>query len=249
MSSFSGTIGYIIGKKKRMMNVNKNGNLLWQILVREIYILMKHYKTIENLQQEFINIKITKDIKPSQKIIEKCKIMTNLEEEENEEIKNNWSTILYNCQYSYINMLKTGYILNKKEEDGYIFMLDFNKKTAFFFYKGLDGKQKALNSATIKDIMDFEDMPTNSLQTIYEKQQTDFTIFYEKLQELNKEINVLNEFKEKQDDENIINKLNKLLDEKEWQKKQLYLNRKMFFNHMKMIHLIEEETSLKCNKW
>jgi len=243
----SGTIGYIIGKKKRMMNVNKDGNLLWQILVREIYVLMKHYKTIENLKKEFTNIKITKDIIFSQKVIEKCKIMTNLEEEEN--AKKEWSIILHNCQYSYINMLKVGYILNKKEEDGYVFMFDFNKQIAFFYYKELDGKQRSLNSATIKDIMSFEDMPTNSLQYIYEKQETDFGIFYNQFIKLNEEINVLNTFKEKQDDENIINKINKLLSEKEWEKKQLHLNRRPFFNHMKLINLIEEETSMKCNKW
>lgn len=232
----SGTIGYIIGKKKRMMEVKNDGNLLWQILVREIYILMKHYKTIENVKNEFNKIKIAKDETPSQKIIDKCRITTNLEEEE----KNKWSIILHNCQYSYINMLKTGYIVNKKEEDGYIFLLDFNKNAVFFSYKELDGTQRSLNSATIKDIMEFEDMPTNSLQYIYEKQKTDFDIFYEQFDKLNEEINILNTFKEKQDDENIINKLNKLLSEKEWEKKQLNLNRRPFFHHLKLIHLIDE---------
>ena len=40
-----GAFGYIIGKKKRLMTVNDDADLLWKILVREIYVLMKHYKT------------------------------------------------------------------------------------------------------------------------------------------------------------------------------------------------------------
>ena len=42
-----GFFGYIIGKKKRIMQVQCDADLLWQILVREIYILMKHFKAIK----------------------------------------------------------------------------------------------------------------------------------------------------------------------------------------------------------
>ena len=49
----SGTFGYIIGKKKRMMYVHCDADLLWQILVREIYVLMKHYGSKEALQTAF----------------------------------------------------------------------------------------------------------------------------------------------------------------------------------------------------
>jgi hypothetical protein len=58
--SCQGVFGYIIGKKKRMMDVKNDANLLWQILVREIYVLMKHYKTKETLQDAFETIKVTK---------------------------------------------------------------------------------------------------------------------------------------------------------------------------------------------
>ena len=43
-----GSFGYKIGKKIRLMRVNYDADLLWQILVREIYVLIKHYKTIED---------------------------------------------------------------------------------------------------------------------------------------------------------------------------------------------------------
>ena len=55
-----GVFGYIIGKKKRMMKVEDDADILWQILVREIYILINHYKTKEKLQEAFSLIKICK---------------------------------------------------------------------------------------------------------------------------------------------------------------------------------------------
>jgi hypothetical protein len=38
--------------------VNDDADLLWQILVREIFILMKHYKSIEALKEAFLKIKV-----------------------------------------------------------------------------------------------------------------------------------------------------------------------------------------------
>ena len=43
-----GVFGYIIGKKKRMMKVSDDADLLWQIGTREIYLLMNKYKTKEH---------------------------------------------------------------------------------------------------------------------------------------------------------------------------------------------------------
>ena len=56
-----GVFGYIIGRKKRMMLVNIDADMFWQILVREIYVLMKHYETKEALQRAFETIKTTKN--------------------------------------------------------------------------------------------------------------------------------------------------------------------------------------------
>jgi hypothetical protein len=48
-----GSFGYKIGRKVRLMQVQRDADLLWQILVREIYVLIKHYGTIEALRQAF----------------------------------------------------------------------------------------------------------------------------------------------------------------------------------------------------
>ena len=56
-----GVFGYIIGKKRRLMHVQCDADLLWQILVREIYVLMKHYGSNQLLQEAFEKIKSTKN--------------------------------------------------------------------------------------------------------------------------------------------------------------------------------------------
>ena len=60
-----GVFGYIIGKKKRFMIVENDTELLWQILVREIYILMKKFASIEVMKKAFEQIKVAKN-KPRQ---------------------------------------------------------------------------------------------------------------------------------------------------------------------------------------
>jgi hypothetical protein len=65
-----GTFGYIIGKKKRIMHVQNDADLLWQILVREIYILMKYFGSKKILQEAFEKIKVVKS-QPKQADIEK----------------------------------------------------------------------------------------------------------------------------------------------------------------------------------
>ena len=57
--SSQGIFGYIIGKKKRLIYVENDSSILWQVLVREIYVLMKHYKTKESLEYAFNSIKTT----------------------------------------------------------------------------------------------------------------------------------------------------------------------------------------------
>ena len=124
-----GAFGYIIGKKKRLIYVNDDADLLWQLLVREIYVLMKHYGSKEALQTAFENIKTTKGI-PKKEDIEKYKMFTDFEIE-----REDWYSILRHCQSSFINILEAGYINNQKEEYGLIFMLDFNKCSVSFYGK------------------------------------------------------------------------------------------------------------------
>ena len=72
-----GAFGYIIGKKKRLMHIQYVADLLLQTLVREIYILLKHYETIDNMRAAFENLKIAKN-KPKNDVIEKCKYFSDL---------------------------------------------------------------------------------------------------------------------------------------------------------------------------
>ena len=60
-----GVFGFIICKKKRLMKVSDDADLLWQIGTREIYLLMNKYKTKEALEEAFSQIKVLKhDKKP-----------------------------------------------------------------------------------------------------------------------------------------------------------------------------------------
>lgn len=72
-----GAFGYIIGKKKRLMPVNDDADLLWQLLVREIYVLMKHFKTKEDLQKAFEAIVVAKN-KPNFGQTQQCRCFTDL---------------------------------------------------------------------------------------------------------------------------------------------------------------------------
>jgi spermidine/putrescine-binding protein len=105
-----GFFGYTIGKKKRIMRVQQDADLLWQILVREIYVLMCHYKTKEELEKAFEKIKTTKSNKPKPTDIEKCKIFADFTLPSP---LNDWISLLRYNQLSYINLLESGYILNE----------------------------------------------------------------------------------------------------------------------------------------
>jgi len=239
---YEGTFGYIIGKKKRIMYVKNDANLLWQILVREIYVLMKHYKTKEALQQAFETIKITKvKPKPKKEDKEKCKIFTDLEAIQ--DTPDDWCNILRYCQGSYINILDAGYIVNQSNEVGQVFMLDFNKGIARFFTTDLSGKTKELNIATIEEIMEFDDMPTNSYTEIVTEMHNKFSEFnvkYSKVQEEIDKINIIISEAKKQCSYNIEKKAKELLDSMLWERKRLILERRVFYNRLKALDLIDE---------
>ena len=242
-----GCFGYIIGKKKRIMQVQCDADLLWQILVREIYILMKHFKTKELLQEAFELIKITKS-NPKLEDIEKCKIFTNFEIH-NSYINTNkedisWTNILHFCQSSYINILEAGYIINEKEENGLIFMLDFNKGSVKFYNKDLTKKIQEFNSATIEEIMEFDEMPTKSYKEIVSEMEEKFIQYYTNLSKIDEEINKLNNIKKKAQEQCAINielKVKNLLDEMEFERTNINMGRRVFYNRLQALDLIEEE--------
>ena len=239
-----GAFGYIIGTKKRIMLVNDDADLLWQILVREIYVLMKHYKTKEDLQKAFEAIVVAKN-KPNFGQTQQCKCFTDFENSDDDDW--NWSALLRYCQSSFINILESGHILNEKHGlYGHIFLLDFNKGEVSFFYKDCDDKDKEIDSAKIEEIMDFEDMPSKSYTEIVAEMRDRFAVFYENITKVRTEIEKLNKLlaeSKRQGAANIEEKVDKLLYEMKIEERKLNSGRRVFYNRLKVLDLIEEENN------
>jgi hypothetical protein len=233
-----GVFGYIIGKKKRISHVQHDADLLWQILVREIYVLMKHYGTNEALKEAFEKIRSPKN-KPKAEDIKKCKIFADLEFPSED-----WKCILKWCESSYINMLESGYILNQKEEYGQIFMLDLNNFSVSYYSKKPDGSAKVLcASATIEDIMKFDDMPKMSYIEIVNEMNETFKIWNDKYSKVNEELEKLNILKKeakRQGAGNIEDKVDKLIYDLNSERVKLNMSRRVFYHRLKSLDLIED---------
>lgn len=235
-----GAFGYIIGRKKRLMQVKNDADLLWQVLVREIYVLMKHFQTKEALMNAFEKIKTTKSL-PKQTDIEKFRIFTNLETQAN--VAKDWPTILYYCQSSFINILEAGYMINDCNENGLIFIIDFNKGKVNYYSRDLNGKITNIETATLEEIMNFDDMPIKSHTEIVEEMKTSFIDFNDKYLKIEEELQKLKKLKDvakTQNATNIEDKVNKLIDDMNWEKKKLNSNRRFFYYRLKALDLIEE---------
>ena len=237
----SGTFGYIIGKKKRMMYVHNDADLLWQILVREIYVLMKHYGSKEEMQKAFESIKTTKN-KPKISDINNLKVFTDLNvscESESE-----WYCLLRHCQSSFINILESGYVLNQKNEKGTVFLLDFNKNCVIFYDNKTVNKMKNIeyNSAKIEEIMEFNDMPTKILTEIITEMNERFQKSYKKIiivdNEIKKIKEIINKTKEMGGEQNIIQKANILLDNMDWERKKIIIDYRFFYYRLDSLNLI-----------
>lgn len=234
-----GVFGYIIGRKKRIIHVQYDADLLWQILVREIYVLMKHYGSKELLQEAFEKIKTSKGT-PKKEDIEKFKMFKDFENEDDD-----WYSLLRHCQSSFINILEAGYIVNQKEEYGNCFMLDFNKGSVSFYGKYHDKKDEIFETATIEEIMEFEDMPTKTYTEIVSEMSERFTIWYDKYSKVQYELEKLNNLKKetkRQGAANIEDKVDKLIYDMDFQKKELNRNRRVFYHRLKALDLIEGES-------
>jgi hypothetical protein len=237
-----GVFGYIIGRKKRLIHVQHDADLLWQILVREIYVLMKHYGSKELLKEAFEKIKTTKNV-PKQTDIEKYKIFKGFENKDGD-----WYSLLRYCQSSFINILEAGYIVNQKEEYGFVFILDFNKGSVSFYDNKLNNKYEILESVSIEEIMEFEDMPTKTYTEIVFEMNERFKIWYDKYSKVNEELIKLNNLKQetkRQCATNIEDKVEKLINDMEFQKSELNRNRRVFYHRLKSLDLIEDDKSEK----
>ena len=235
-----GAFGYIIGRKKRIMRVQYDADLLWQILVREIYILMKHFNTKEALQEAFEKIKTTKT-PPKKSDIHKYKMFSNTEDNNN---NNEWHSLLHYCQSSYINILEAGIIINEPNDEGIIFMLDFNKGCVIYYNKEFNGTIQELGSATIEEIMEFEEMPTKTYTEIVGEMKEQHNAYYSNLTKIEREIEkitfVIDDAK-KQCSYNIIDRAGKMLDIVNNEKQKLHLERRVFYHRLKALDLIENE--------
>lgn len=236
-----GVFGYIIGRKKRIIHVQNDSDLLWQLLVREIYILMKHYGSKEALQTAFEKIKTTKGI-PKKEDIEKYKMFCDFDNTDEGE---SWYNLLRYCQSSFINILEAGYIVNQKEEYGRIFILDFNKGSVSFYSKKNSRDTEVLGTTTIEEIMEFEDMPTKTYTEIVSELNERFTIWYDKFKKVKDELEKLDRLKKeakRQGAANIEDKVDKLIYDMEFEKRELNRNRRIFYHRLKALELIEEES-------
>lgn len=235
---YQGLFGYIIGRKKRLIHVQHDADLLWQILVREIYVLMKHYGSKELLQKAFEKIKTTKNV-PKQTDIEKYKIFKEFENKDCD-----WYSLLRYCQSSFINILEAGYIVNQKEEYGLVFLLNFNKGSVSFYDNKPNNIYEILKSASIEEIMEFEDMPTKTYTEIVGEMNERFKIWYGKYSKVTEELNKLNNLKQKakmQGAANIEDKVDKLIYDIEFEKRELNRNRRVFYHRLKSLDLIEDD--------
>lgn len=232
-----GVFGYIIGRKKRMMHVNIDADMFWQILVREIYVLMKHYETKEALKSAFETIKITKN-KPKLEDIEKCKMFADLEVLNNK--ADDWYCLLRYCQHSFINILEAGYIINQKEEYGLVFMLDFNKGLVSCY----SNNSKIFETASIEEIMEFDEMPTKCYKEIIKEMREIFGIWNEKFLKISEELVNLKKIKQESKNQGAVNiedKVDKLIYDVKLQRKILYSERRVFYNRLEALDLIEND--------
>jgi hypothetical protein len=236
-----GSFGYKIGRKIRLMHIQIDADLLWQICVREIYILMKHYQSIDLVKEAFENLKEAKG-KPKSDFTEKCKCYTdsNINQTQSEE---DWYSILRFCQHSFINILDSGYFLNNGTKSGLIFLLDFNTNSVRFYSIDLEKKETEHQLATIDEIMGFEDMPTKSYTEILTEMKERYKIFSKNLENINKKLDniqtVINKTKELGGEQNIIEKAKKLLDDANWEKKKIEMDYRFFYHRLDALNLID----------
>ena len=234
-----GSFGYKIGRKIRLMHVQFDADLLWQILVREIYVLMKHYGSIDSLREAFTNLLEAKN-KPKPEAIQKCKLFTDLEKDSSD-----WYCLTRHCQHSFINILESGYFLNNGKGSDLVFILDFNTISVRFYGVDYEKKKTEYEKATIDEIMEFEDMPKKTYTEIVTEMGERFEKYDNNLKKIDVEIerinNIIKKARELGGDENVISKAKKILDDMEWEKRKLNMNYRFFYHRLDALNLIDHE--------
>lgn len=232
-----GSFGFKIGKKMRLMRVDKNADILWQIGVREIYVLMKHYGTEEELKEAFMQLKDAKG-KPSKECV-----YFNGEMGESVTESGGWENVLKYCQLSYINVLESKYFLNNGTKEGILLVLDLNTNSLRLYEIDKDGKEREYQRATLQEIMEFEDMPTVTKDVLvadmkdrYERYQADLLHVKEEIEKVDL---ILTKTREMGSDQNILSKAEKVREKLIWDKKKIELDYKFLYHRLKILDLLE----------
>jgi hypothetical protein len=235
-----GSIGYKIGRKVRLMHVQYDANMLWQIAVREIYVLMKHYGSIESLREAFENLKDAKS-KPKAEDIEKCKYYTDLTV--SNQNTGDWYNLTRFCQHSFINILDTGYFLNNGQKSGLIFLLDFNTNSARFYSIDYKKEEEEYSSASIDEILSFDNMPTKSMTEILTDTKQRYEKYDKNLKKVDKEIEELKKLTQKVKNagatQDMIQQATQLLRDMEYQRKTLEMEYRYFYHRLDALNLID----------
>jgi len=106
----TGLYGFILNGFYYLMYVHYDGDMSMSVMKREVYTILKHYGSIENVKKEFREIKWrTCGLNPTKKEIELLEPWTDLQIE-NKTTKS-WYCLLHHCQKSLIYTLEAGYIL------------------------------------------------------------------------------------------------------------------------------------------
>jgi hypothetical protein len=239
-----GSFGYKIGRKVRLMHVQYDADMLWQTCVREIFVLMKHYGSVDLLREAFENLKEAKN-KPKPEAIEKCKPYTDLTI--SNQITKDWSCIMKFCQHSFINLLDSGYFLNDGEKAGYIFLLDFNTNSVRFYGINYDKSEEEYEKATIDEIMEFDDMPTKSYTEILMDTKERAESHMEKLQKIDDEIEKLQNLTKKAKEIgatlDILQSATQLLRDMEFERRKMESSYRYFHHRLEALNLLNQDTS------
>ena len=147
------------------------------------------------------------------------------------------------CEASFINILEANHIIKEPEEYGYVFLLDFNKGEVRYYKKEIDGKMSDFDSAKIEELMAFEDMPTKNYEEIIDNMHNRFDKYFTDLTKIRAELDKLYKIKQNakvQGAANIEDKVDKLIYDMKLEERKLHMSRRVFYNRLKDLDLLEE---------
>lgn len=237
----AGSFGFKIGKKMRLMKIENHMDIAWQVGVREMYVLLKHYSDPHSLMERMNALKDAKGT-VHKKALEKCKYFTDIDTPPTEQT---WETATKYCQGSFIHLLECGYFLNNGTKNGTLLLLDFNKQSMFLYHTDSAGKQHEHQQATFEEILAFEHMPTLSLEELLSAMRERYHAYESNLHKIQTELDrietVIAKTKEMGADQNILMKTQHLKDTLQWDLRRVKLEYRFFYHQLDALQLIEHD--------